>query len=154
MMNDEYRMTNVPTSTRKICVPGYRSMANAFTLIEVLIALSIMAIALVTLLHLQLVSIRMTDRAERLSRAMLLAETQMAETLARGYPDVGSESGIAADAGRDVLLHWQRTVSDLQLGELEDAGLTGLRSVYVEVTWNSGQRQERVHMATYAADKR
>ncbi len=128
--------------------------ADAFTLVEVLVALSIMAIALVTLLHLQLVSIHMTGRAERMSRAALLADAKLAEILARGFPDIGSRGGAIEDAGSDITLHWQTTVSEQRLDELEQAGVAGLRNVCVEVTWGEGQRQERVHMATYVANTR
>ena len=151
---NECRLTNEPTSPENIYVPGGRSAADGFTLVEVLVALSIVAIALVTLLHLQLVSIRMTDRAAQMSRAALLADSKMAETVARGHPGIGSESGTVEDAGGGVVLHWQTSVSEMRLGELEDAGVTGLRSVYVKVTWNEGERQEQVHMATYVADMR
>ena len=126
---------------------------NAFTLVEVLVALSILAIALVGLLRLQLVSIRMTDRAAWMSRAALLVNAKMAETLAGGYPEIGSEGGTFQDVDSEAVLHWQTTVSEPRLGELEEAGVTGLRRVYVEVTWRDEPRQARVHATTYVADK-
>ena len=127
---------------------------KAFTLVEVFVALSIMAIALVVLLRLQIVSITMLDRAERLSRAMLLANAKMAEVLSTRYPEIGTRGGSIEEEDSDIILHWQTTVSDVRLKELEDAAVSGLRSVYVRVTWDEGRQQKLVQMVTYVGDKR
>ena len=126
----------------------------AFTLIEVMVALSILAIASVVLLNLQLVSIRMTDRADRMSRAATLAEAKLAEVLATGHTDIGSERGTVQDESGEAVLHWRTTVSERRMEELDHPGLAGLRDVCVEVTWNEGNRQARVDMATCAVAKR
>jgi general secretion pathway protein I len=126
----------------------------AFTLIEVMVALSILAIALVVLLNLQLASIRMTDRAERMSRAARIAYAKMAETLAGGAVEIGTTSGVIEAAEGEPVLHWRAIVTERQIADLEPPGLTGLRDVYVEVTWNEGAHQERVHAATCAVRER
>ena len=67
--------------------------ARAFTFVEVIVALAIASISLLTLLKLNLLSIRLVDRAQITTQAVLLADEKIAETLAVGYPDEGRESG-------------------------------------------------------------
>jgi len=134
--------------------PRRSIVPTAFTLLEVIVALSIMAIALVALLRLHVVSITMADRAARLSRAALLADAKMAEVLSQDYPEIGSQSGSTQQEERDVVFHWQVTIDEVKPAALEDVGLTGLRSVCAQVTWQEGLREGRVQVATYVSDKR
>ena len=127
---------------------------SAFTLVEVFIALSIVAIALVALLHLQVVSIRLFDRADRLTRATLLVNSKMAEVLSVGYPELGTESGTFEEEDDADAFNWQTTVSEVQLEQFEDAGVTGLRSVYVQVSWEDGRQSRQVEMTTLVTRRR
>ena len=128
--------------------------ALGFTLIEVIVALAVMAIGLVTLLNLQLVSIRMTHHAYAKSQAALLAEARMAEAIANGFPEIGSMTGTVEDADRAIAFDWQTTVSDLHVAAFQDTAVSGLRRVEVVVTWEAGQSLERVSMSTCVSDKR
>ena len=117
----------------------------AFTLVEVLVAIAFMAVAMLGLLRLQVVSIRSTDHARRLSQATLLADAKMAETLAAGCTDVGAASGTTdAPAAMD----WQVRVEDAPVAELPD--LAGVRSVTVRVNWKDGRDVRQVQLVTYA----
>jgi len=127
---------------------------TAFTLIEVMVALSILAIALVVLLNLQLVSIRMTDRATRMARAARIADAKLSEIVTGGDLEIGSTGGVVETADGQADVHWRAIITERQIADLEPPGLTGLRDVYVEVTWNEGARQERVHAATCAVRER
>ncbi len=125
---------------------------GAFTFVEVIIALAIASISLLTLLKLNLLSIRMVDKAQITTQAVLLADEKIAETLAAGYPDRGRESGTVEKNG--LTLKWQAEVADLQLPRLDDAHVTGLRKVVVDVTWKQGTADKQLQMSTYVADGR
>ena len=120
---------------------------RGFTLVEVIIAIAFMAVAMVGLLRLQVVSIRTTDHARGLSRAALLADAKMAETLAAGCADAGTVAGTAA--GSEAPLDWQVTVADAHLDELD--GIDGPRSVTVRVSWQDGRDRRHVQLVTYVA---
>ena len=126
---------------------------GAFTLIEVIIALAILAIALVVLIRLQVISISMTDHAAQLSRASFLATAKMAEVLAAGYPELGSKSGSVEGEGGGAGFHWQTTVRDERTQMLEEADVTGLCGVYVLVNWGEGRQKRRIQMVTLVADQ-
>ncbi|MBN2269121.1 MAG: prepilin-type N-terminal cleavage/methylation domain-containing protein [Sedimentisphaerales bacterium] len=129
-----------------------KTTSAAFTFVEVLAALAIVSISLLGLLRLHLISIKMADSAQATSRAVLLARGKIAETLALGYPEIGVEAGVVED---DTLeLRWRTEVSDFQLPELVEAGLTGLREISVDVAWNQGVGRKHLQMSTCVADGR
>jgi len=145
-----YRVVKTDNPSRTRHLRG----TSAFTLVEVLIALSVIAIALVALLHLQVISIRLFDRADRLTRATLLADLKMAEVLSAGYPELGTESGAFDEEDEPREFNWQTTVTDVELEQLEDAGVTGLRRVHVQVSWEESGQSRQVEMTTLVTRKR
>lgn len=129
----------------------YFRKIRAFTLVEVLLALSITVISLVPLLHLLVVSISMVDSAGCLSRATLIANAKLAEVVGKGYPEIGTDSGNIENEGNDVVFEWQVSVTDARSKELEDIGLSGLRKVNVAITWNEGRAQKQMSLSTYVS---
>jgi type II secretion system protein I len=123
---------------------------KAFTLVEVIVALTIVSISLLALFRLHLISIRMTETAEITSQAVLLAGEKMAEKLAPGYPKEETDSGTVEKNG--LPLHWQTEITDLQSPLLDEANITGLRKVLVDVSWKQGTGCKHLQMSTYVAD--
>ena len=117
---------------------------------EVIVALAIASIALLSLLRLHLLSIRCVDKAQITTQAVLLANEKIAETLATGYPDRGQKSGTVEKNG--LTLRWRTEVVDMQLPELEQQRVTGLRKVMVNVNWRRGSTGRQVQMSTCVAD--
>ncbi len=146
MIWDKMRKDNTRKTTDRIAALG------AFTFVEVIAALAIVSISLLGLLKLHLLSIRMADAAQMTSQAVFLAQEKIAETLALGYPQVGADSGSVENDTLD--LRWRTEVSDLQLPELTQADVTGLRKISVDVTWNQGIRGKHLQMSTYVADRK
>jgi type II secretion system protein I len=123
---------------------------KAFTFIEVIVALAIVSISLLALLRLHLMSIKMAETAEITSQVVFLAGEKMAEKLATGYPNEESDSGTVEKNG--LPLHWQTEITNLQLPLLDNANITGLRKVLVDVSWKQGTCQKHLQMSTYVAD--
>ena len=128
-------------------------MPGAFTLVEVLVALAILALGVVPLLQLQLLSIRSADRAYRQSQAVLLAGRKMAETLGAGYPATGANQGTTEAEDSGPGLNWSVTVADVTSADLQGAVLSGLRSVKVEVSWPDGGEERTVRLVNYVAER-
>lgn len=129
-----------------------KKRAGAFTFVEVIIALAIASISLLTLLKLHLMSIRLVDRAQITTQAVLLANEKIAETLAGGYPDRGRKSGKIEKNG--LTMEWHSEVTDLQLPHVDSTGDTGLRKVIVDINWRRGAGSKRLRMSTCVADAR
>lgn len=104
---------------------------RGFTLLEVLIAVAILAIALVALLSLHGRNIRVVAYDRQLSRATLLAQGVMTRTLvADPFPDPTQDRGEFAD---DPGFRWQVEVLHGPTRDLEDV----VREVRVRVFWDA-----------------
>ena len=127
-------------------------LLTAFTFVEVIAALAIVSISLLALIKLHVVSISMADTAEITSQAVFLADEKIAETLALGYPKEGTYSGTVEKNA--LLMHWQTEVTELQLPQLDEVDITGLRRVFVDVSWEQGISRKHLQMSTYVADRK
>lgn len=122
---------------------------DAFTLIEVLIALAITLIGLVPLLHLLTTSILMADSAWNLSQATLIGNSKLAEVIAENNLEIGIDQGSVESEEKEIVFDWQSKVIEANINELEDTGLKDLRMVTVTVTWHEGQSQKQIFLTTY-----
>ena len=105
-----------------------------FTLLEILIALAILAIALVGLLGLHNRNLLLTMRAERLSTATLLAREMLTRTQLEGQEAARVTNGDFSDfhPGQYPEFRWRRTV--------RPAPVEGLWELRVNVLW--GERED------------
>ena len=69
---------------------------NGFTLLEVMIALAIVGIVLVTLIGLETRTIQLAERQERVTQATLLAQEKMTEV------EIGAQSLTGVDGREDA----------------------------------------------------
>ena len=122
--------------------------AAGFTLLEVMVALAIVAIALVPLLRLHLLSLDATMRAQSLTTATLLAQEHMA--LLPSFPEPGEEKGGFDDPGL-ARFHWHTLVTEDEVILGLSAQLVKLRHIAVTVVWIEGQREHHYTLETYAA---
>lgn len=124
---------------------------EGFTLLEVLLAIALLAIALPVLLGLRNFDLDLHARAEELTAATLLAQEKLLETELLGVYPVGEVSGdfqappigvqSAVPPDRAPGYKWKRTVSPTPL-EL-------IREVRVQVSWPRGATEETVEVSTY-----
>jgi len=129
-----------------------RERIRAFTFVEVVVALAIVSISLLTLLRLHIISISMVDKAQITTQAVLLANEKIAETVAAGYPETGTNSGSMEKNG--LTLNWQTEVTDLRLPQLDKVNIDGLRKILVDITWKQGLSRKQLQMSTYVADRK
>ena len=123
----------------------------AFSLVEVIVALAVAAIALLGLLRLQLMSMATSEKANALTKAMLLAQSLIAESETSSLPSLGTSSGtVTAD---NLCLQWQMSVTESGLSSLDQAVNSGLRRVAVDVSWQHGLGKKNVKMVAYVADR-
>jgi len=129
-----------------------RVRIGAFTFVEVIIALTIVSISLLALLRLHIISVSMVNKAHITSQAVFLANEKIAETLAAGYPEEGTNFGTVDK--NNLTLNWQTEVTDLQLPQLDGVNIAGLRKILVDVSWKQGSSRKQLQMSTYVADRK
>lgn len=128
-----------------------RTRSAGFTFVEVLLALTIASIALLGLLRLHLLSTATADAAQATTEAVFVAQAQIAETLARGFPAQGTTSGAVQRNGQTFT--WTTEIRD---AGRSDAVLApkGLREVSVTVAWEPVANGKSLTMTTLVADTR
>jgi general secretion pathway protein I len=114
-----------------------------FTLLEVMIALAILALVGVTFLRAQAGSIRLLDESNQISLATLLAREKMAELEGMRFPEVGKNSGTGGEA--HPTLRWEQVVTATEL--------PAIRQALVRVLWKDGTRERTLELVAYFAQK-
>ena len=115
---------------------------DGFTLIEVLVALTLLAIAAVPLFQVFTTGLRSIDASDRAVRALAIAEAALARADAEERWRRGRSSGSAAGG-----YEWEIEVSPAGIARPREA--TGqLYHVAVRVTWPQGVRRRSVDLET------
>ena len=106
-----------------------QNKANGFTLMEVMIAMAILAIALVAVFQLQSQSISMSTDSRFMTTAALLAQSKMVEVEAGSTLTSHSEDG---DFGPDYAQYtWHLEVSDTQLPQFKKIEVTITNKLFI-----------------------
>jgi len=125
---------------------------RGFTLLEVLIALGILALALPILLGLRNWDLDLHARAKELMTATILAQEKLIEAELGTQLPVGETGGefLATPLGslptaditnRPANYRWKRIVSPTQL--------PAVREIKIQVLWPRGKTDEMVEVSTY-----
>jgi prepilin-type N-terminal cleavage/methylation domain-containing protein len=115
---------------------------RAFTLIEVLAAMMLMAIVLPPVMQGVALATRNASDARRRTEAAGLAEEKLNEILATNLWQGGT---LAGDFGSDWPdYHWQASVNNWAA----DTTTVGLEQIDLNVTWTSRNRQQSVTLST------
>lgn len=119
-----------------------KSQRSGFTLLEIMIALAIVSIAMVSLLTLANRSIGVHDRLQRITSATLLAQQKMAETevtVRNGALESAKSQGVFS--GPYAGYRWQVTYADTPLPSVQ--------VVTVTVLWGDEERNELVDLTSF-----
>ena len=112
---------------------------RGFTLLEVMVAVSILALVLVSLLGLKNRSMQDVMKAERITTATLLAKRLMTDPIMTKQ-QIGEEEGqFLEETFRDY--QWKKTVSLTPIAAIKE--------VRVAVLWKEGERSDMVELVSY-----
>jgi general secretion pathway protein I len=120
--------------------------AAGFTLLEVLVAVAIVAIALVTFMGLHLRSLDATIRAQDLTTGVLLAQAKIA-TMGE-FPETGEEQG-KFEGPELERFQWATAVTEHTLDALEGGQTVTVRRLEVTVSWADGQQTHHYTLEAY-----
>ena len=143
------------SANRRIHAAGRHNrmiQAEGFTLMEVLLALGILALALPILLGLRNWDLDLHARAHELTAATLLAQEKLLESELSKAVAIGETSGdfqgtplgfqsLGDVTNRAPNYRWKRIVSPTPL--------TSVREVKIQVFWPRGTTDEVVEVSTY-----
>ena len=125
---------------------------RAFTFVEVVIALAIVSISLLSLIRLHIINVNMTNSAEVTSQAAFLAQEKMAGIIAAGFSAQGGDKGTFES--NSLLFNWRTEVEDVHLPQLDSEKITGLKKISVDIAWQQGTGKKHLRMSTLIADRK
>jgi general secretion pathway protein I len=112
---------------------------QGFTLLEVMVALAILAITLVIIFSQQAVGIKAGNEARIITKATFLAQERMAGLITQDRLPIGEEEGEVRDAIPP--LKWKEIV--------EESAIEGMKKITVLVLWKEGDRDRDLRLVTY-----
>jgi type II secretion system protein I len=118
--------------------------ADGFTLLEVMVALSIIAFAVVTYVHSQNTSVALLNESSNVTVATLLAQGRMVVLEGDNIPGPVEREG-AFDDPEYTSFHWKERVVSTPLPNILEA--------HVEVYWNDGRGRRSVDLLTLVIRK-
>lgn len=113
---------------------------TGFTLLEVLAALVVVALAVLALITLHLHSLRAYERSIRQQQALLICQNQL-ERLGQNETDDKMYSGVETE--NEIEYHW------LTQSGRSPAAVKGLREVRVQTSWPDETGSQKIALATW-----
>ncbi len=114
-----------------------------FTLLEVMVAVAILAMVLVTLIGVKNRSMEDVMLADHITTATMLAKRKMTEVLLSGQLAQKEDAGEFPEE-EFTGYTWKQDIALIQ--PIENMQITEVR---VQVLWKEGQRQEKVELLSY-----
>ena len=113
---------------------------NGTTLLEVLIAVAVASIALVSFITLVISSMDMEDHARKVTEATIIADDKLKEIERTGFPELGKTEGLIDDE-QPQGFSYRLVVTETPIEQV--------REINVEVLWDKGKRS--VTLVSYIA---
>jgi len=125
-----------PISTHRKAQSGSLNRASGFTLLEVMVALAVMSIVLVSVYRMHSQSLTMNTAARFYTQAPLLAQNKMAELealSAEGFPEDSGDFGEQFPG-----YSWKASVTDVN-SEILGQAAEDLKRIDITVSYNNDQ---------------
>lgn len=118
-----------------------RHCNRGFSLLEVMIALAIVSIALVTLLGLSNRTILIQERVQKLTRATLLAQQLMSEQELRPASQISWEEQEDVFEAPFEEFRWQISYQDTLISKV--------KQITVTVLWGAAEQNEKIELVSF-----
>ncbi len=128
---------------------GRSGRESGFTLLEVVVALAIVALGVVTVLEIFSLGLRLAARSSEVSQARLDGQTVMDEVFVYGGPQSGREEGSFSSGHR-----WRLQVRTLGEPAASLANPWELKEIGLEVRYQEANREKQLELKTLRLSKR
>jgi len=127
----------------------YPENVNGFTLLEVMVALSIIAIVLVSVYRMQAQTVSMNSQVRFYATAPMLAQTKMAEFESKGLEDMRDDSGDFGDEFPDYI--WNIAIDDVESETLGNIA-KDLKKIDLLISFNNDEFTYKLRNYKYYKD--
>jgi len=122
-------------TTRQTAVHSMKTQ-KGFTLLEVMVALSIIAIVLVSVYRMHAQTVSMNNEVRFYATAPMLAQIKMAEIESESLKDIGDDSGDFGDEFPDY--RWNIAIDDVESTALENIA-KNLKKIDLHISSNNDE---------------
>ena len=120
---------------------------SGFALIEILVAVSVLAISLVVIFQLFSGGLKSRQLSEKYARGVFHAREKMAEILLSPDLSEGETQGEFEDA-----YEWQAVITPVVAGDNEEKNLpVNLMSIWIQINWRDGEKEKSFVIGTLKA---
>ena len=123
------------------------SADRGFSLIEIVVAMGLLAVGLIGVIRLFPVGMRASSRSAVVSKAALLAWQRLEELKLRGYAAIAADPPDAPLEGSDGKYRWAIAVAPVEAAGLPTEN--DVRAVTVTVRWPEGGQTRSTAVVTY-----
>ena len=121
--------------------------ASGFSLIEMVVAMGLLAMGLIGVIRLFPVGLRASKRSEVVSKATFLAQQRLEELKLAGYAALAADPPTVPLSGASDKYRWAATVEPVEAAGLPTTN--DLRAVTVTVQWPEGGQMRSTAVTTY-----
>ena len=133
-------------AVKRAAGPGARSAKGGFTLLEVVVALTIFAVGILAIIELFSGSLRLSEGARDVSAAQVYASQRMEEALLAPDPVPGVESGAFGEKYRWEMMTTQEPTE-------EESPYREMR-IQVIIRWDDGAQERSVDLSSSRWERR
>ena len=126
-----------------------RDQTKGFTLLEVMVALSIIAIVLVSVYRMHAQTVSMNNEVRFYVTAPMLAQIKMAETESESLEDIGDDSGDYGDEFPDY--RWNMVIDDVESTALGNIA-KNLKKIDLLISFNNDEFTYKLRAYKYFKD--
>jgi general secretion pathway protein I len=115
---------------------------KGITLLEVMVAVAIASLALVSFISLVLTSLDMEERSRKVTEAMVVADDWMNMVERAGFPELGQKEGFVSESDPNGFTFRQ---------VVTETPIENVRQISIEIFWN--KKRDSVSLETYIVKK-
>lgn len=120
---------------------------KGFSLLELIIAIGVLAVGLVGVLQIFPVGLRASQRAGMMTKTAFLAQNKLEEVKMSGFGSITALPPTIPLAGEDGDFEWEITIDKPELNGLNDND--NMRKVTVTVSWMDRSKKRSKDFITY-----
>lgn len=129
-------------------IPNLKSQISnqkGFTLLEVMVAITILGIGFIVIFQLFSMGLNSVERSEKYTMAVIYAKEKLNEMLAMPEPQEGIKEG---SSGKGNEFSWKAAALLYDTGSFAKEPPFTIYQLTADVTWQEGLKQKNVHLET------